>query len=602
MCYFCNFYPNRDIIPGFQNWIDSPLENGKKNNSHDFLRGFDVTELYWNDIINIQSQILGEGKYGRVLKGQFKMRNKEIEGSNNTIIKDVAIKVFFKKSEISDYNPPFEAYKETKIIMDTERICKQKRVNHSNLIKAYGIINGDSPFEVQELLNCGPESLSDAIVLQYVGGGSLKSYLYNSNRFTLKKSLLIQTKEKIRILASVATGLSSLHRVGVVHGDIKPDNILLTTDSPQEAIIADFGLAAIREVNQISYNPLSLTNSHTQENRNFKGTLNYCAPEMLPNFDNTNSQVRIAESSWQTDIYAFAILMWEVLTAKKPFSEIEDLDDLYIQVHRNVRPDIKKLPTDTPDKVVELILCCWSPERDKRKTADECLSVLEDCYGHMINRQNLIKLVHSGKHPKLISYINKFLIQCKLYASHQINDMSEAWESFPNELQILNSEAKDNWNNSQSEMISTNEFLILCLDKTFVLSQNDLKNLIDRRKNKTFVIYLDHESETYQSNLNVSEVIHLDESKPNIELENSVVNSKKRITPEILHFYNTLNLSAEITKSYENDNVVSMSRDAFYDALDNKLQQLISYLALHFQDEISSSVSRTENLANFSFL
>jgi hypothetical protein len=113
---------------------------------------------------------------------------------------------------------------------------------------------------------------------------------------------------------------------------------------------------------------------------------------------------------------------------------------------------------------------------------------------------------------------------------------------------------------------------------------------------------LDHESETYQSNLNVSEVIHLDESKPNIELENSVVNSKKRITPEILHFYNTLNLSAEITKSYENDNVVSMSRDAFYDALDNKLQQLISYLALHFQDEISSSVSRTENLANFSFL
>ena len=71
--------------------------------------------------------------------------------------------------------------------------------------------------------------------MEYMPGGSLDT--------VIGKSASMKTAEKINLLVEIANGLADIHSVGVIHGDIKPQNILL--DANKVAKLADFGLASI---------------------------------------------------------------------------------------------------------------------------------------------------------------------------------------------------------------------------------------------------------------------------------------------------------------------------------------------------------------------
>ena len=74
-------------------------------------------------------------------------------------------------------------------------------------------------------------------------------------------------------------------------------------------------------------------------------------------------------------MYAFAVLMWEVLTEKKPFNWIKDEVTLCSVVHQGGRPDISAIPREYPDKIKNLIISTWDHNRLETKTAIECFAI-----------------------------------------------------------------------------------------------------------------------------------------------------------------------------------------------------------------------------------
>ena len=100
------------------------------------------------------------------------------------------------------------------------------------------------------------------------------------------------------MIAQVAAALDAAHARGLVHRDVKPANVLLTTDEPEHAYLTDFGVA--KRVGAYS--------RHDQTRRQWVGTLDYLSPE----------QIRGEEVGPAADIYTLAGLLYHCLTGAAP--------------------------------------------------------------------------------------------------------------------------------------------------------------------------------------------------------------------------------------------------------------------------------------------
>ncbi|GJR61717.1 leucine-rich repeat protein [Tanacetum coccineum] len=174
-----------------------------------------------------------------------------------------------------------------------------------------------------------------------MSNGSVHDWLHSSAN-TSKLSLL----ERINILRDVATALDYLHnhcQTTIVHGDLKPSNILL--DDDMVAHVGDFGLARLlgADLNQ---------NSST----GVKGTIGYAPPEYGIGNEMTSSG----------DVYSFGILLLEVMTGKKP---TDDMFNEGLSIH-------KFAYTALPDNVIDVIddaIVLQSTEVNAEKV-EECLA------------------------------------------------------------------------------------------------------------------------------------------------------------------------------------------------------------------------------------
>uniref|UniRef100_A0A061RF11 Protein kinase domain-containing protein n=1 Tax=Tetraselmis sp. GSL018 TaxID=582737 RepID=A0A061RF11_9CHLO len=147
--------------------------------------------------------------------------------------------------------------------------------------------------------------------------------------------------------ADIIEGMVYLHNRGVVHGDIKPSNVLLktsTVNGEQQACakISDFGTAV-------------LLHGRTEVTGYFAGTPSYMAPEV------------IAEStvSKASDVYSFGILLFEMATAQRPYPERRSKEIMHGVVHNKLRPQIT---VDLPRQLIELISSCWADDPCQRPT------------------------------------------------------------------------------------------------------------------------------------------------------------------------------------------------------------------------------------------
>ncbi|KAH6770155.1 hypothetical protein C2S52_014958 [Perilla frutescens var. hirtella] len=168
-----------------------------------------------------------------------------------------------------------------------------------------------------------------ALVYEFKFNGSLEKWLYNNKEKTDKSGEEIRNLsiiQRLNIATDIAQGIEYLHYgtgSSIVHGDLKPSNILL--DHDMVACVGDFGLAKI------------LSSSHEISNSSIgiKGTLGYVPPEY-----GTCESVSI-----QGDVYSYGIILLEMFTNKKP---TDDLFDDHLNLHSFVSMAL-------PDGVMEIV-------------------------------------------------------------------------------------------------------------------------------------------------------------------------------------------------------------------------------------------------------
>jgi hypothetical protein len=121
--------------------------------------------------------------------------------------------------------------------------------------------------------------------------------------------------------------------------------------------------------------------------------------------------------------YAFAIMAWEILARKKPFSDIKKETVLCSKVHLGHRPPKSQLPTNLPPPIVTMIEDCWSKDRSKRYSAVECHSTI-DYHFHLMSEEKFdIFFSHAWVNKPLLSHVYRMLTKAGYKVWYDMNDM-----------------------------------------------------------------------------------------------------------------------------------------------------------------------------------
>ena len=147
--------------------------------------------------------------------------------------------------------------------------------------------------------------------------------------------------------------MSYLHSNNVIHRDLNPKNVFL--DDNLYPKLGDFGLS-IR-----NHNVESMTYQSTS---GMKGTPVYSSPEIL----------KFNDYSKSGDVYAFSMIVYEIVTKKIPFEELKNTNDIYNEVvTKNGRPVIDESVPNCYRKLIEI---CWSENKNERPRFDDIVHIL----------------------------------------------------------------------------------------------------------------------------------------------------------------------------------------------------------------------------------
>ncbi|XP_046729405.1 mitogen-activated protein kinase kinase kinase 7 isoform X3 [Silurus meridionalis] len=230
--------------------------------------------------------------------------------------KDVAIKTIESESE------------RTAFVVELRQLS---RVNHPNIVKLYG--------------SCQNPVSPVCLVMEYAEGGSLYNVLHGAEplpHYTASHAM--------SWCLQCAQGVSYLHGMkpkALIHRDLKPPNLLLVAGGTVLKI-CDFGTACDIQTH--------MTNN--------KGSAAWMAPEV---FEGSNY-------SEKCDVFSWGIILWEVITRRKPFDEIGGpAFRIMWAVHRGTRPPLIK---NLPKPIESLMTRCWSKDPSQRPSMEEIVKIM----------------------------------------------------------------------------------------------------------------------------------------------------------------------------------------------------------------------------------
>ncbi len=157
------------------------------------------------------------------------------------------------------------------------------------------------------------------LVTEFVDGGTLKNWARAEKR---------NWRQIVELLVGVADGLAAAHAAGILHRDIKPDNILVGTNG--YAKLADFGLAKLEDRPSTDGATVSLVTRPGM----VLGTVAYMCPE----------QAAGRPTDSRSDIFSFGVLLYELLAGRRPFDGATDLQTLQTIIHGTAPPLGSEVP------------------------------------------------------------------------------------------------------------------------------------------------------------------------------------------------------------------------------------------------------------------
>ena len=185
------------------------------------------------------------------------------------------------------------------------------------------------------------------LVMELVEGHTLREYLNERGRFEIKDAL--------NYLTPVLSALAAAHALGIVHRDVKPENILISIDGRIK--VADFGLAS----------GALIGSTVTIESSVILGSVSYLSPEQV--------QRGVADS--RSDVYAAGIVAYEMLTGEKPFTADTPIQVAYMHVNQEI-PSVKSIRKEISVELAELISSATAKNPDARpRNAGDFLEKLQ---------------------------------------------------------------------------------------------------------------------------------------------------------------------------------------------------------------------------------
>ena len=255
-------------------------------------------------------------------------------GYDTILDRQVAIKTF--KIDANDEDAVKRFNREAKAVTS---------LSHPNIVSIYDVEN---------------EGEFYYLILEYVKGMTLKDYMIKNPRIPIETI--------VHIAKQIASGLSHAHQNGIIHRDIKPQNILMNDNLTCK--ITDFGIAR-------AYGDTTLTQTNQM-----LGTVYYLSPE----------QARGNVATAQSDIYSLGILIFEMITGQIPFKG-ESAVAIALKHLQEELPDIDKYRENVPQSVKNIVLKATMKNPNKRYISSK--ELFEDL-STVLNPERLYENKYTG--------------------------------------------------------------------------------------------------------------------------------------------------------------------------------------------------------------
>ncbi|OGD30476.1 MAG: hypothetical protein A2Y56_06030 [Candidatus Aminicenantes bacterium RBG_13_63_10] len=240
-----------------------------------------------------------------------------------------------------------------------------RKISHRNVVKLYDL---------------GEEGFTHYITMEHVDGENLKRFIKRSGQLTPAKA--------VHLALQVSEGLTEAHHLGVVHRDLKPQNIMI--DPEGNARVLDFGIARFTDSEPLTASGVMI------------GTPEYMSPE----------QIDMKEVDARTDIYALGIILFEMLTGRVPF---EGETPISIALQHKSRPprNPRELNPQIDPALAGIILKCLEKDRGRRyQTAKDLTADLSRVLQGMPTTEvNAAKRASAGSREITVTFrLRKLLI------------------------------------------------------------------------------------------------------------------------------------------------------------------------------------------------
>ncbi|CAB4420349.1 unnamed protein product [Rhizophagus irregularis] len=327
MCFLC-YEANKFNTPSGNKVIDDFIRYTITNSSKD---GGKMIFVPYDRFKNVE--FIAEGGFSKIYKATCT--------DGLIIVWDVKKHKFYCKSEM------LVALKE----LNNSKNISSKELNELKIYYNINLKYGTPDVNKYYGITQHPITQNFMIITEYHELGDLTHYVTN-NFFN------ITWRGKLNKLYGIANGLRFIHLANVIHKDHHSGNIFVHNTGTK---IGDLGL--------------SKSSLNDDEDNEVYGIIPYVAPEVLQGHKYTKA----------SDIYSYGMIMWELMTGRRPFWDRNHDTDLIIEICDGLRPPIV---TNAPEGYIELMQSCWHPDPNKRPNAEDLFFTFYNGKLNNVNEKN----------------------------------------------------------------------------------------------------------------------------------------------------------------------------------------------------------------------